>query len=221
MQEVGSVKSVLRKAKKSIVGLTQSDSTFKEPGTTMPAQTKAALKAAYENAQVILEYGSGASTLMAARLSHSPRVFAVETSEAFTLGMEGLLKKGGFSEKVLMHWANIGPTKGPGRPVSEGPWRRFLNYPFSVWQLPEFQHPEVILIDGRFRPGVFVACAQLITKPVTVLFDDYEMREPYHVVEQIAKPVRMHGRMAEFHLTPRPKSSADLFLLMRTMGRIL
>ena len=41
-----------------------------------------------------------------------------------------------------------------------------------------------------------------ITRPVTVLFDDYIDRAYYHRVEDLVKPAEMIGRMARFELAP-------------------
>ena len=40
--------------------------------------------------------------------------------------------------------------------------------------------------------------------PVTVLFDDYAARPAYHVVEQMIRPIALHGRMAQFQIDPTP-----------------
>ena len=37
---------------------------------------------------------------------------------------------------------------------------------------------------------------------MTVLFDDYAERDTYHGVEEMFRPVAMHGRMARFQLEP-------------------
>ena len=39
---------------------------------------------------------------------------------------------------------------------------------------------------------------------VTVLFDDYVSRPAYHVVEQMIRPIALHGRMAQFQIDPTP-----------------
>ena len=170
------------------------------PFLTMPEAEAEALGAAYRGASVILEYGSGGSTALAADMGKT--VFSVESDAAWCANMQayldGLPKKG----RVTLHHADVGPTKKWGTPAGTAAFRRFPEYALSVWDLPGFKHPDVVLIDGRFRPACLLATAFRITRPVTVLFDDYAERAAYHGIEQMFKPIALHGRMAEFSVVP-------------------
>jgi hypothetical protein len=108
---------------------------------------------------------------------------------------------------------DIGPTGEWGRPVDERQWRKFCGYPTHVWAQNFFRQPDVVLIDGRFRAACFLATCLRINKKTTILFDDYLERHSYHVIEQLALPVALHGRMAEFHVEPIEDSiwAHDLF----------
>ncbi|MDP5327588.1 MAG: hypothetical protein NWQ69_09725 [Paracoccaceae bacterium] len=48
----------------------------------------------------------------------------------------------------------------------------------------------------------FITIPLHITRPVTVLFDDYTPRKFYHWVENFFQPVECVGRMARFEITP-------------------
>ena len=108
-------------------------------------------------------------------------------------------------------YINIGLTERWGVPVSTrltprrlAAWRAYFSAP---WQQGDFQ-PDLILVDGRFR----VACALTTILHLadnsswTILFDDYQGRPHYAVVEQFASLEAMVGRMAVF----TPKQGIDL-----------
>lgn len=170
------------------------------PFLTMPELEAEALGAAYRGAKVILEYGSGGSTALAVDMGKT--VFSVESDAIWFANMQAYFAGRPEKGAVTLHHANIGPTKKWGMPAGTDAFRRFPDYALSVWDLPGFVHPDVVLIDGRFRPACLLATAFRITRPVTVLFDDYTERAAYHGIEQMIKPKAFHGRMAEFAVVP-------------------
>jgi len=66
------------------------------------------------------------------------------------------------------------------------------------------------LIDGRFRAACWLTCMIRATRPLTVLFDDYTERKPYHMVERFVAPTEIRGRMARFDLKPSAFPAADM-----------
>jgi hypothetical protein len=173
------------------------------PQLTLPPDAAEELRSTYEAAQTILEYGSGGSTVVAAEMA-GKRVFSVESDAGWAKGMQDWFTANPPPSEVTIHYADIGPTGAWGSPKDTTLFKRWPGYALSVWDRPDFIHPDVVLIDGRFRPACFATTALRITRPVTVLFDDYAEREPYHQIEEFARPVRMAGRMARFELEPRP-----------------
>jgi hypothetical protein len=120
-----------------------------------------------------------------------------------------------------MHWADIGPTGKWGRPVNHKAWGRFHLYPLSVWDMPWFRHPDLILIDGRFRVGCLLTALYRIERPVTVLFDDYANRRHYvDAVETFVRPVEIVGRMARFELEPTPYPAARMAEITTLLSRL-
>lgn len=172
------------------------------PVLTLPEAEAGALAAAYKTASVVLEYGSGGSTVMAAEMGKT--VFSVESDADWLAGMQGWFAANPAPGKVVLHHANIGPTGKWGAPTGARSFRQFPSYALSIWDHPDFVHPDVVLVDGRFRPACLLATAFRISRPVMVLVDDYAMRPAYHDIESMLQPVRMHGRMAEFRITPTP-----------------
>lgn len=174
------------------------------------------MQAAYAGAGTILEYGSGGSTVLAAGMA-GKRVFSVESDRKWLRRMKEWFAGNPPLADVQLHWADIGPTKRWGVPKDEGGWRNFADYPLSVWDRPDFVQPDVVLIDGRFRVGCFLATIFRLARPAMVLFDDYRPRRAYRAVEAFFAPVEVIGRMARFQVTPVRLEAADLRTVMALM----
>lgn len=173
----------------------------KRPRLMMPDSEAFALVEHYNHAGVILEYGSGGSTVLASEMASKP-IFSVESDKEWLDMMKVWFVENPPISMPILHHGDIGPTKAWGHPVDEKAYRRWPGYPNSVWQRADFQHPDVVLIDGRFRVACWLTVLFQITRPITVLFDDYLDRPYYHRVEDLVKPAEMIGRMARFELTP-------------------
>jgi hypothetical protein len=183
--------------------------TSREFALTLPDDAAELLMEEYAKAKCILEYGSGGSTFIAAR-NPEVKVLSVESDWAWSGVMRQALMREGLSQNAIIHWCDIGPTKGWGRPKTDVGWEKYHHYPLGVWDLPNFQHPDLVLIDGRFRIGCFLACLFKSTKPMTVLWDDYIDRKEFAVVEKYLKPAKLVGRMALFKTKPMAFPTEDL-----------
>ncbi|MDM7256117.1 MAG: hypothetical protein P3W90_005490 [Paracoccus sp. (in: a-proteobacteria)] len=170
------------------------------PQLSFPAAEAEYIRKTYQDANVILEYGSGGSTVLAAQMP-GKLVISVESDARWSRRLQQVLDAG-LPSQGIVHHVDIGPTGAWGRPLGPDQWQRFHRYPMDIWSQPFFRHPDVVLIDGRFRPACFAAVAVMCTRPVTVLFDDYADRKAYHDVEKICAPDKMIGRMAIFSLKP-------------------
>lgn len=173
------------------------------PVLTLPADEAAAVTLGYGAAQVILEYGSGGSTVLAAEQA-GKTIFSVESDAQWLGDMQAWFQQNPAVADLHLHRADIGATKAWGHPRNATSFRRWPDYPLSVWDLPTFVHPDLVLIDGRFRAACFLTCLFRSTRPMTVLWDDYSDRPQYHSVETLVKPAAMIGRMARFDITPMP-----------------
>lgn len=171
------------------------------PPLTMPDQEAAYLRDTYARAGVILEYGSGGSTVIGAQMADKT-IFSVESDAEWLSKMAEYFAANPAVADLHLHHGDIGPTGDWGHPVDDSSFRQWPNYPNSVWQRPDFVHPDVVLIDGRFRVACFLTTMLRCTRAVTVLFDDYTDRKAYHAVEDFIKPAAIIGRMARFDMTP-------------------
>ncbi|WP_211784969.1 hypothetical protein [Falsirhodobacter algicola] len=183
----------------------------------MPAPETSLLREAYEAAQVILEYGIGGSTVMASGMSGTT-LFGVESDAAWAERVQAEAA-GGLGD-IRLHVVDIGAVGRWGRPKSAADWPKFHRYATTVWDRADFVHPDIVLIDGVLRPACFAACALRITRPVTVLFDDYRDRRAYHAVERIVPPLLIEGRLAVFELEPGMIGPADLTLIQSLFGQV-
>lgn len=179
------------------------------PGLTFPPQEAEAITGFYSKARVILEYGSGGSTVLAAQ-QPGTTTFSVESDAQWVMQLQEAINSLQGEGTVHLHPVDIGPTGEWGRPTDQGRWRSFIHYPTSVWDRPDLLPPDLVLIDGRFRVGCFLATLMNITRPTTILFDDYRDRGHYRVVEELLRPVRMIGRMAVFEAQPQPLGPREL-----------
>lgn len=185
------------------------------PDLTLPPAEAAWLREHYARAGVILEYGSGGSTVLAAELP-GKTVFSVESDRVWARKMQDFLDANPPKGAVHIHVAGIGKTRRWGMPEDDSAWRRYKNYPVSVWDRKDFRQPDLVLIDGRFRSACLITTMIKTKAPVTVLFDDYMARKPYHIVERWAERKETRGRMARFEVGPwqiPPDDLADVLAL--------
>jgi hypothetical protein len=175
----------------------------------MPEAEVACLREAYGDARVILEYGSGASTRTATAMP-GKFIMSVESDRDWAMDLQREIDAAKPASPAVIHYVNIGPTGAWGRPLDASHWQDFHRYPLDIWNKSFFRHPDVVLIDGRFRPACFMAVCLCIARPVTVLFDDYLTRPAYGVVERILAPLRTVGRMAVFEVVPGLVGPAEI-----------
>lgn len=188
------------------------------PVLTMPEAEAAFLRAGYTAAKVILEYGSGGSTAMAADMA-GKTIWSVESDKRWMLGLQDWFSRNKPAATLHMRYANIGPTAKWGFPKDDSKWARYHRYPLDVWADDGFLPPDTVLIDGRFRVACYLAVLFMTPGPVTVYFDDYLDRPHYHVIERFGAPAEIVGRMARFDLTPQTIAPRDLAWIMDKFTR--
>ena len=177
-------------------------SCIERPGLTLPAEEEQILKSELSQAKVFLEYGSGGSTIEALEAGVKT-VFSVECDLAWARKIEAYVHdelKASNNFKIVA--VDIGRTEKWAKPVDRSGWRSYIDYPKSVWARDDFIHPDLVLIDGRFRVACFAFCALFCQQPMRILFDDYNTRDNYHDCETVAKPSLLAGRMAVFDFNP-------------------
>ena len=163
-----------------------------------------------QQSQLYMEYGSGGSTVLAARLGKE--FVSVESDLSFSKAVTERIGAAGRSGNIVA--VNIGTTGAWGAPLFTRPnksrlqsWKQYVIAPWL--RLPPGATPDLVLIDGRFRIACALYSLMLLhgREDATLLFDDYGDRRNYHVVAEFARLEKMAGRMAVFH--PRDDVSID------------
>ena len=180
---------------------------------TFPDDVAAFVGETYKDAAVILEYGSGGSTLLAAQLGKPCLSVESDANWARMLNEKLAQDFDGAATAEAFH-VDIGPTKAWGYPKNPQHWAQYWKYPIAVWNAPDFQAPDTVLIDGRMRAACFATVMMNVVTETRVLFDDYTNRPEYHCVEQYLSPDRTVGRMAQFTVKPGLLSAHDTAKLL-------
>lgn len=186
---------------------------FKDFELTFPDACADAIHQYYDQANLIVEYGSGGSTFVAA--AKNKTVITVESSQEWLMALMASYKEKRISSEtfngkrlngeIMPLWADIGKTEAWGYPAGEDGWKTWSKYPTLPWDFSREHklHPDTVLIDGRFRVACFISTCVRIERPVTLIFDDFVERSQYHSVTNIVQPREIIGdRMAIFDLQP-------------------
>lgn len=170
-------------------------------------QTEPVFEALLRQAGSYLEYGSGGSTVLAARLG-VPTV-TVESDRFYARSVRAAI---GERARNRMLVPDIGVTREWGTPLFKRAtparlrrWRRCVEAPFALLAEEATPFPDLVLVDGRFRVACALACAReaaLRGQASTLCLDDYVGRPWYHSVEQFLGTPRLAGRMAIFDVSP-------------------
>jgi hypothetical protein len=186
----------------------------------LPAHCRAYFAERLAGARRYLEYGSGGSTVMAARLGK--RTATVDSDRIFLNAVRNKIVSEipEAASFVSFYPISIGLTREWGFPIFKEPTKRrvrsWRRYAADVWDL-EFKtdHPDLVMVDGRFR----TACALLSIDRLQgrddweILVDDFEGRS-YDTITAFASLHRMIDRMAVF----RPKAKLDRAALAQTIS---
>jgi len=194
--------------------VTECAPTLSEPEFTFPPEEGEMVAREYARATSILEYGSGGSTVLAAR-STDAQVLSIESDKSWAQNLSAFLAAENLGTgRVSVHWENVGPTGKWGYPTDRTKWRKYPSYAFSAWEKYDVA-PDVVLIDGRFRLACFAATLLFAKKPTVVLFDDFVPRQSYHAATTFADPVSTSGRMAKFIIKPNTYSGSEFAAMVR------
>lgn len=134
---------------------------------------------------VILEYGSGGSTIALINLKKT--IYSVDSNRNFYCFMLSIYMVRRYLKRKLKYiFIDIGITDMWGRPLTDCMHQNWSNYYTRIWDIVEKDSAiiDLILVDGRFR----VACTLYAIKKMLArgwetrfLIHDFE-REHYHIV---------------------------------------
>lgn len=170
-----------------------------------------------KNANRYLEFGSGGSTVVAAKFGVD--TITVENDRFFA---RSVVCKIGPHAKNKMFAVNVGVTLEWGYPMIQKQtaprlkrWAEYIQAPFRHIDSQNDKFPDLILVDGRFRRACALASAQKALargESTVICFDDYAGRDWYHDIEAELGVPEMVGRMAVFTVQPGQPAPSDASL---------
>lgn len=205
IQGENTVKNVVKKPTKASV----KKPAIEQFSLAFPGEVANFVRDAYHDTKGVFEYGSGGSTLVAAKLGKP--FISIETDEKWTKSItEKVAGIDGRHRHSSVLWVDIGKTKEWGFPADSKKYSNYWKYPLAAWMQDVDFTPDTVLIDGRMRKACFCAALAMTKKPIRILFDDYAERKFYHEVECLVKPALLVGRMAVFDIKPGLVTIDDL-----------
>ena len=148
------------------------------------------------NCDFYFEYGVGASTSWVLENTNS-KIISVDTDKKW-INLIDISNKG---SRIKLNWINLGDLENWGRPRSYKYRNKFIDYISNVWNFKE--KADVILVDGRFRVACFLYSLINAKTDSLIIFDDYNNRPYYHVIEEILPIYNVCGRQAFFKVPKR------------------
>lgn len=143
--------------------------------------------------QVYGEYGCGASTVWVAHHTNAT-IVSVDSSAEWIAKVE--LETKPFREKLHIDRVDLGEIAAWGYPTTYRHRSRFHDYVVSPWR--HGIKPDLVLIDGRFRVASFLHSLLTAEPGTRLIFDDYNNRPHYHLVEEFCPVKEREGRQALF-----------------------
>jgi hypothetical protein len=152
----------------------------------------------------VLEFGSGGSTLLLAEFAE--QLISIESDKKFAAQLNKRLEDLNYS-KASVIYANIGPTKSFGQPIScLAPIfkKKYMNYARIFDNLDSQFNPDVVFVDGRFRVWCSIQACQKLDQNFILIVDDYFDRTEYHEIEKFLGPAKMFSEnTAYFEVQPK------------------
>jgi hypothetical protein len=162
-----------------------------------PLETKRYCKL-LECAKIVLEFGSGGSTILAAEQPNL-QITSVDTDVSwFDRLREFAPVRAAEREGRLRFVAiDVGPTKEWGYPTDQRAIERWPMYSTAPWSSVQTA-PDLILIDGRFRVACALEAARRRTlNGATIAIHDFQRRH-YQIARLFLKRIEMVERLAIF-----------------------
>ncbi len=163
-----------------------------------------ALHPLLEKAEVIVEYGAGGSTLLAAQ-APGRTVITVDSDRAHLDRMRARAGAEGVRGRIVPLHADLGPVEDWGHPRDRSRWPGFPRYALAPWDHARKMGlwPDLVLIDGRFRLACFLASCVSTLGPLRIVVDDFVGRPNYAAMREVIEPVQIiDERMAIFEVGP-------------------
>jgi hypothetical protein len=160
-----------------------------------------------------VEFGAGASTVMAATLV-ADWVIAFDSSRAWLDRVGAACRERKARLEPILSHVDIGATGEWGFPQDETSRQHWPVYHSSMWTDPRLAEADLYLIDGRFRLACFAQVLLHCGERAFVAFHDYASRPYYHAAAGIGREVL---RVDDLSIFMRP-AALDRELAQRMIG---
>ena len=141
------------------------------------------------------EFGLGKTTNWVLKNTNCS-VIAVDSSKEWIQVVKKNISNSKNLERVNFKWFDLGEIGDWGTPLSYEKYDNISKYINSIWTSD--CHPDLVLIDGRFRVACFLNTLLKSEIGTKIIFDDYTNRKHYHIVEKFLQPVEIYKRQALF-----------------------
>ena len=151
------------------------------------------------------EYGCGSSTEWVLKNTNA-NILSVDSSRNWVDKISS--GNAAYNKRIKLKHIDLGAVENWGRPISYEKSYNFINYFNWIWNQDIL--PDTVLIDGRFRVCCFLTSLKYANENTKIIFDDYNNRPYYHVVEKFVKKEQTCGRQALFIVKNKNDINIDL-----------
>jgi len=144
-----------------------------------------------------LEFGTGGSTALAARLV-GRSIISVDSSHEWLNKVSEYCVARDFSIKPALHFVDIGPIRDLGYPSDESCRDRWPDYHRAVSNTPGADMADTFLIDGRFRVACFIQVMLHTRADAIVMVHDFWIRPEYHAIYNFAREIARADNLSVF-----------------------
>jgi hypothetical protein len=164
-------------------------------------------------AERYVEFGSGASTVLAAMLVKD-WVIAFDSSKGWLDRVAQACSERQTRLAPTLAHVEIGEIGDWGFPKDEASRERWPLYHSSMWDDPRLAQGDFYLIDGRFRVACFAQVLLHCSASAFIAFHDYASRPYYHAIAGAAREVT---RVNDLSIFMRP-AEVDRALAQRLIA---
>ena len=158
-----------------------------------------------KTSKIFGEYGCGLSTEWVLKNTNAD-IVSVDSSKVWINKISS--GNTAYNKRLKLKYIDLGEVENWGRPVGYEKSYNFINYFNWIWNQDIL--PDTVLIDGRFRVCCFLTSLKYANENTKIIFDDYNNRPYYHVVEKFVKKEQTCGRQALFIVKNKNDINIDL-----------
>ena len=158
-----------------------------------------------KTSKIFGEYGCGSSTEWVLKNTNA-NILSVDSSRNWVDKISS--GNAAYNKRIKLKHIDLGEVENWGRPISYEKSYNFINYFNWIWNQDIL--PDTVLIDGRFRVCCFLTSIKYGKENTKIIFDDYNNRPYYHVIEKFIKKEQTCGRQALFIVENKKNINIDL-----------